>query len=271
MNRIIVTAVFWLAFVATAYAQDISGGGGSSGMNTGATNALSTAQQAMATAAGSATLAIGGALSAPSLDLSTFLTLDPASKPAGKTGSPTFYGESAVGFNVFLGTTGGTATIDLRNVPGGGATYALPSAAGNLIGSGDTGTVTNTMLAGSIDLSTKVTGTLANASVGPTPWSSGTGATLVAPRAYYECTTTCSITLPTPAAGYEFCVRNANNVATVITFAGIASVQFEVQAQTSYKSANTSIVSGGAVTDRACWVGKDATHYDVGTLTGTWS
>lgn len=149
--------------------------------------------------------------------------------------------------------------------------WTMPDVAGTLISTGDTGTVTNTMLAGSIDLSTKMTGTLANASVGPTPWVSGTGATLVAPREYYECTTTCTITLPTPASGYEFCVRNANNVATVITFAGIASVQFEVQAQTSYKTANTSIVAGGAVTDKACWVGNGTTKYDIGSMVGTWS
>jgi hypothetical protein len=39
-------------------------------------------------------------------------------------------------------------------------TYFLPNVSGTVVTSGDTGTVTNTMLAGSIDLTTKVTGTL---------------------------------------------------------------------------------------------------------------
>ena len=79
------------------------------------------------------------------------------------------------------------------------------------------------------------------------------------------------MTLPTPAAGYEFCVRNDNNVATVITFAAITSVQFENTNFTSYKTANTSIVSGGAAGDKLCVMGRDATHYLVMSFNGTWS
>lgn len=54
----------------------------------------------------------------------------------------------------------GSATITLN----------LPTTTGNLIGTGDTGTVTNAMLAGSIDLTTKVTGALpvANGGTGST-------------------------------------------------------------------------------------------------------
>ena len=113
---------------------------------------------------------------------------------------------------------------------------------------------------------------LPNASVAAAPLPTpGSGATLVAPRSYYICTTTCSITLPTPAAGDEFCVRNDTNVSTVITFAAISGVQFENTNFTSYKTANTSIVSGGAAGDKLCVLGRDATHYLVASFIGTWS
>ena len=118
---------------------------------------------------------------------------------------------------------------------------------------------------------TNATG-LPNASVAATPLPTpGSGATLAAPRSYYVCTTTCSVTLPTPAAGYEFCVLNDDNVSTVITFAAISGVQFENTARTSYKTANTSIVSGGAAGDKLCVLGRDSTHYLVASYVGTWS
>ena len=66
-------------------------------------------------------------------------------------------------------------------------------------------------------------------------------------------------------------MRNDNNVATVITFAAITSVQFKNTNFTSYKTANTSIVSGGAAGDKLCVMGRDATHYLVMSFNGTWS
>ena len=60
----------------------------------------------------------------------------------------------------FPGSTSGTATLQ-ATATAGTTTLSLPIATGTLIGTGDTGTVTNTMLAaGTIDLTTKVTGTL---------------------------------------------------------------------------------------------------------------
>jgi hypothetical protein len=118
---------------------------------------------------------------------------------------------------------------------------------------------------------TNATG-LPNASVAAAPLPTpGSGATLSGPRSYYVCTTTCSVTLPTPAAGYEMCVMNDDNVSTVITLAAISGVQFENTARTSYKTANTSIVSGGAVGDKICYLGRDATHWLVASFVGTWS
>lgn len=117
---------------------------------------------------------------------------------------------------------------------------------------------------------TNATG-LPQTGLAPSTFATGTTHTFVAPAEIWECTGTCTVTPPTPAAGYQFCVRNANNVATVITLAAIASVSYENTNFTSYKSTNTAIVSGGAAGDKMCIIGKDSTHYDVMSYNGTWS
>jgi hypothetical protein len=106
-----------------------------------------------------------------------------------------------------------------------------------------------------------------------TPLTTGTSVSLSAPRGYFVCTGTCTITLPVPAAGDEFCVRNDNNIATVITFNNPgSSVQFEKTTYASYGTATSgTAVSGGAVGDKLCLVGRDATHYLVGSYLGTWT
>ena len=74
-------------------------------------------------------------------------------------------------------------------------------------------------------------------------------------------------------AGYQFCARNANNVATVITFSAIgSSARYQATAKTSYGTAGTgTLVSGGTVLDQMCLVGKDSTHYDIYSYAGTWT
>jgi hypothetical protein len=106
-----------------------------------------------------------------------------------------------------------------------------------------------------------------------TPLTTGTSVSLSAPRGYFVCTGTCTITLPVPAAGDEFCVRNDNNVATVITFNNPgSSVQFEKTTYASYGTATSgTAVSSGAVGDKLCLVGRDTTHYLVGSYLGTWT
>lgn len=107
----------------------------------------------------------------------------------------------------------------------------------------------------------------------PVPLTTGTSVTLSAPRQFFICTTTCTITVPVPAAGYEFCVRNNNNVATVITFAAIgSSARYENTAFTAYGTAGTgTLVSGGAAGDKMCLLGLDSTHYLVASFNGTWT
>jgi hypothetical protein len=74
-------------------------------------------------------------------------------------------------------------------------------------------------------------------------------------------------------AGYQFCVYNTDNVATVITLAALgSSAQYENTARTAYGSAGTgTFVSGGAIADMVCIVGLDATHYQTLAFNGTWT
>jgi hypothetical protein len=107
---------------------------------------------------------------------------------------------------------------------------------------------------------------------GPVPLTTGGSGSLTGSYGYYVCTTTCSITLPTPAAGDQFCVRNDSAVTTVITIAAITSVQFEKTTYNGYGTVTTgTMVSGGALGDKVCLIGRDATHYLVGSFVGTWT
>lgn len=106
----------------------------------------------------------------------------------------------------------------------------------------------------------------------PTPLTAGTSVTLSAPRQYFVCTSTCTITVPVPAAGYEFCVMNDDNINTVITLSAIgSSARYENTARSAYGTAGTgTFVSGGAVGDKVCLLGRDSTHYLTASFTGTW-
>jgi hypothetical protein len=103
--------------------------------------------------------------------------------------------------------------------------------------------------------------------------SSGTSVTLAAPAGFYVCTSTCTVTLPVPAAGYQFCIFNGNNVSTVITLAALgSSARYENTARTAYGTAGTgTLVSGGATADKVCLLGLDSTHYLTVGYQGTWT
>jgi len=105
----------------------------------------------------------------------TSLTLNRASANQALTG---------ISSVAFPGSTSGTATLQ-ATATAGTTTLSLPTTTGTLIGTGDTGTVTNTMLAaGTIDLTTKVTGTLPVAKGGTgvatlTGYAKGTGTSAI--------------------------------------------------------------------------------------------
>ena len=107
----------------------------------------------------------------------------------------------------------------------------------------------------------------------PTTVGSGTGNTLTGAAEYFICTTTCTVTPPVPAAGDQFCVWNDDNVSTVITMGAIgSSALYENTARTAYGTAGTgTLTSGGAVGDKICIVGRDATHYQSLSYLGTWT
>jgi hypothetical protein len=106
-----------------------------------------------------------------------------------------------------------------------------------------------------------------------TPLTTGTTVTLTAPRQYFLCTAACTITVPVPAAGNEFCVANDVGVSSVITFSAIGSSAFYGKTdQSAYGTAGTgTFVSGGAAGDKICLLGKDATHYNTASFNGTWT
>jgi hypothetical protein len=106
-----------------------------------------------------------------------------------------------------------------------------------------------------------------------TPLAIGTTVTLIAPRQYFICTGTCTVTVPVPTAGNEFCVLNDVGVSSVITLSAIgSSAQYGKTDQSAYGTAGTgTFVSGGAVGDKVCLLGKDATHYNTASFSGTWT
>ncbi len=136
-------------------------------------------------------------------------------------------------------------------------------------------TVRHTVQTSSCSGSTPVVGNInadgsVTCSAGPTlPFATpGSSHTFSGPYDFFECTTTCTLTMPVPSAGVQYCARNANNVSTVITFAAIgSSARYENPAFTSYGTAGTgTFVSSGAVTNRVCFIGKDSTHFDIVSL-----
>jgi hypothetical protein len=116
-------------------------------------------------------------------------------------------------------------------------------------------------------------GTAGCATAQPLATGSSTGNTLTAPFGYFVCTSTCTVTPPIPAAGYQFCVMNADNVGTVITIGNPGtSTQFENTARTAYGTPSSgTLVSGGAKADMVCIVGLDSTHYLTTTYNGIWT
>lgn len=159
-------------------------------------------------------------------------------------------------------TAGGAAglTVGTSTITSGTTTRVLYDNAGTLGEYAITGTGSVVMSA-----SPTITGTAVT-------FTSGTARTLANASEIISCTSTCTITPPASAtAGMQFCVRNANNVATVITLAAVSGVTYEATARTSYGGSNKSMTSGGAVTDQICMVAVSTTAWNVFSSTGTWT
>ena len=173
-----------------------------------------------------------------------------------------------------FGTGAQTAVDTAINTTGGVVTQSGTLAASALlIGGGSaspvTSTTTGTGVLTALASAPNASGGFASAAA---PLTVGTGGTISTADGYYICTTTCAITLPTPAAGFQFCIRNDSAVTTVITISAITSVQFEKTTYNGYGTVTTgTMVSGGALGDKICLIGRDSTHYLVGSYVGTWT
>lgn len=82
-------------------------------------------------------------------------------------------------------------------------------------------------------------------------------------------------TLPTAAAGKQYCISNAYNGSAantgVLTVAASASGQFIIFTDGTLSATGGNVTSGGAAADGACFVGVDATHWFMYVQSGTWA
>lgn len=179
------------------------------------------------------------------------------------------------------GNLSATGALTVKSIPSAGAIGGTtPAAATFTTGTFNTSiTCTAATCLGSATAATQAAKTN-NTTVATTAYvdrgtglTTGTSVTLAAPRQYFVCTSTCTITMPVPAAGDEFCVQNNVAVSTVITFAAIGSSSFYGKTdQSAYGTSGTgTLVSGGAAGDKMCLLGIDATHYNVASFSGTWT
>ena len=102
----------------------------------------------------------------------------------------------------------------------------------------------------------------------PTPSAS---ITLAAPSGIAVCTGTCTVSVPVPAAGYQFCILNDDNVSTAITLSALgSSARYENSARTAYGTAGTgTLVLSAATGNLVCIAGRDSTHYLTTNYVGT--
>jgi hypothetical protein len=87
-----------------------------------------------------------------------------------------------------------------------------------------------------------------------------------------EGTTSAAVTytLPTAAAGQQYCVRNLPTETGTLTLQTSASGQF-IGSAGAYSASGGYVISAGALADAACVVGVDSTHWVLYPQGGTWS
>lgn len=82
-------------------------------------------------------------------------------------------------------------------------------------------------------------------------------------------------TLPTAAAGKQYCVANAFNGSAantgILTVATSATGQFIIFTDGTLSATGGNVTSAGAAADGACFVGVDATHWFMYVQSGTWT
>lgn len=82
-------------------------------------------------------------------------------------------------------------------------------------------------------------------------------------------------TLPTAAAGLQYCIANSYNGSApttgILTLATSAAGQFIIFSDGTLTASGGNITSGGAAGDAACVVGLDGTHWQLYVQAGTWT
>lgn len=184
-------------------------------------------------------------------------TTTPAFTVAGTSGGIPYFSSSS--------TWATSAALTASALVLGGGAGAAPTPMGSL---GTTTTLLHGNAAGAPTF-----GAIVAADLPVVPLTAGTSVTLSNNSRYFVCTSTCTITVPVPAAGVQYCVYNDNNVATVITLAAIgSSSMYQNTARTAYGTSGTgTLVSSGVVGDAICIIGRDATHYNTLSFTGSWT
>lgn len=186
--------------------------------------------------------------------------------------------------------TGTIAETNLAETWSALQTFGTSISIGGVTATGATGTA-NVVFSTSPTLTTPALGAatatslLASGNVdgtAPTTVTTGTSATLGGTfKSGYtwnqEATaaTAVAYTLPTAAAGLQYCVGNSWNgsAATtgVLTVNASASGQFIIFTDGTLSATGGNVTSGGAAADFACFVGVDATHWQFSATRGTWT
>jgi hypothetical protein len=154
-----------------------------------------------------------------------------------------------------------------------GSTYAVTSTTSPALG---TATATSLLASGIVDGSAPVAVTTASScTLGTT-----SGCSSVAYNSGYTfnqhatAATAITYTLPTAAAGKQYCVKNSYNGSAAntgtITLQTSASGQYIIYNGT-LSATGGYVISGGAAGDGACVVGVDATHWSLYVQVGTWT
>ncbi|HWF09475.1 MAG TPA: hypothetical protein VG297_13490 [Bryobacteraceae bacterium] len=101
----------------------------------------------------------------------------------------------------------------------------------------------------------------------------GTSVTLSGNSEIFVCTGACTVSVPVPSAGVQYCVVNDDNASSAITLSALGSAaMYETQGRTGYGTAGTgTMVSSGQAGDSICIVGRDSTHYLTVASTGSWT